>query len=147
MNQFGREVSRDIEQNNKFVNVISNQVSKFQSRVRLRIENQYKLILIDTGSQFNLISAACLKSLGVRPGKLQQGDHQCLISAGTDPLPINGVVHLNIQVNDSYFRQKFYVIGCLASSIIIGCDFLYSVAARICFEEGSIAFRNAQGNT
>ena len=89
------------------------------ARIKLAIEGQDKIALIDTGAGRCCMNEEHYQTLGSPPLEPAEADFKLRTASGA-LMPGMGFLTCNMQIGSEYFRQQFIVCKQLTPGIILG---------------------------
>ena len=111
------------------------------ARVKVNIEGQDKIALIDRGAGRCFMNEEHYQTLGSPPLEPAEAEFRLWTASGA-LMPGMGFLACNMQIGGEYYRQKFIVCKQLTPGIILGRDFLSRNQLGI--PEGILQLRDSQ---
>ena len=93
------------------------------ARVKVTIDGQDKIALIDTGAGRCCMNEEHYQTLGSPPLRPAEADFKLRTASGA-LMPGMGFLTCNIQIGSEYYNQQFIVCKQLTPGLILGRDFL-----------------------
>ena len=114
------------------------------ARIKVTIEGQDKIALIDTGAERCCRNEEHYQTLGSPP--LEPAEVNFKLRTASRALMLGmGFLTCNMQIGSEYYRQQFIVCKQLTLGIILGWDFLVQNQLGITWgPEGILQFRDSQ---
>ena len=114
------------------------------ARIKVTIEGQDKIALIDTGAGRCCMNEEHYRTLGSPPLKPTEADFKLWTASGA-LMQGMGFLTCNIQIGNEYYNQQFIVCKQLTPGLILGRDFLARNQLGITWwPEGVLQLRDAQ---
>ena len=93
------------------------------ARIKVTIEGQDKIALIDTGAGRCCMNEEHYQTLGSPPLELAEASFKLQTASGA-LMPGMGFLTCDMQIGSEYYRQQFIICKQLTPGIILGRDFL-----------------------
>ena len=101
--------------------------------------------MLDTGSTISAISPTYLATL--KHASIQPVSQFSLSTANNTPLPVLGIVPLDITVNHILTTVNAYVVDNLCTDFLLGGDWFDSCRATVCYYFKNVTIRTRSGHT
>ena len=106
--------------------------------IRIKINDVYGNLLIDSGSTISGISEAKAQELGVQILPLDQNETKFLIAANRSRVEKIGRCSLNLKFNTRTVTFDFIVLRQLSTSVLVGLNFLEKFGVQQNFGNGTL---------
>ena len=114
------------------------------ARIKVTIEGQDKIALIDTGVGRCCLNEEHYQTLGSPPLEPAEADFKLRTASGA-LMPGMGFLTCDMQIGDEYYKQQFIVCKQLTPGVILGQDFLAQNQLGITWgPEGILQLRDSQ---
>ena len=94
------------------------------SVIRVKIQNRFTDVLLDTGAAFSVVSERFAKQRNFRIDPIGPNDVSCLMAANNQKIFTIGKTALNLIIGTECVKHVFLVVGKLSSALICGLDFI-----------------------
>ena len=108
------------------------------SLIRLKIQNVFTSILIDSGAAHCAIDLDYATKLGVKIKNLEIGDAKFLQAANQTRVDIMGKCVIEMQLNSNKINFEFLVLRDLSVKCLVGIDFLQHFKVKQDYEKGTV---------
>ena len=110
-----------------------------------KISNLSVKMLIDTGAAKSCMDVSTFKRLRLHFDTQDTEDLECLYSANGEPIPVKGIVTVDVNINGLKMPTTFQVLKGLTYPIILGIDFLKYNHAVIDTQNNVVSFHGLVG--
>ena len=113
---------------------------KYSSIIRVNCNQTFSNALLDTGSQFSIVSDDFLTQLGVVLQPIAPQDQKSLLTADKSRMHVLGKTQLSFKIQDIKFEKEFLVVPHLVYPMLLGFDFCCEHGINFDLSNGVVTF-------
>src|ERR1043165_7361055 len=114
------------------------------SVIRVKSNEHFLNLLLDTGSFRSVIGESTCKKLGVQIHPVSNGIAKCLLAADNGLITLVGEAYLTLEIQDAKIQHKFYVMPNLSAEILCGMEFILQNGVKMDHQIGEVEMMNGQ---
>ena len=118
--------------------------SEWISVIRVKVNDQFTNLLLDTGANRSAINAKLAERWRLNIDQNIENSPTSLYTANGEAMNNKGTVLLQINVDGKNLEQRFIVLDKLTTNLIAGCDFMREHNAIVDMKEGVAIFNKSQ---